>query len=124
FGSQTRPRHTVERGAPMPKGTMVGPSTSVEAFVTTLVNRGVVCTTGGDGESLFWLYFLLGGLEPEPGDLAEDLRHLRLWPRGLEDMGLYLLYVPLLDVIEHLLPVSTLPEMQAWQHTQGDNGAA
>ena len=107
----------------MPKGTMVGPSTSVEAFVTTLVNRGVVCTTGGDGESLFELYSLLECLEPEPDDLAEHLRQLRFVPTCLADMGLYLLYVPLLDVIEHLLPVSTLPEMQAWQHTRGDNGA-
>jgi hypothetical protein len=50
-------------------------------------------------------------------------------------MGLYLLYVPLLDVVEHLLPESTLPEMQALQegftvappsrqHTRADNGAA
>jgi len=107
----------------MPKGTMIGPGTSGEAFVTTLVNRGVVCTTPGDGEPLFELYSLLECLEPEPDELAERLRQLRFVPTCLADMGLYLLYVPLLDVIEHLLPVSTLPEMQAWQHTRGDNGA-
>src|SRR5262249_5355168 len=116
----------------MPKGTTIGPTVSVQAFVATLVNRGVVHTTGVDGEPLFELYSLL---EPAPDDLAERLRQLRLVPVCLAEIGLYLLYIALLDVVEHLLPVSTLPEMQAWQrgltvallsrqHTRGDNGPA
>jgi len=40
----------------MPKGTTIGPTTSVQAFVATLVNRGVVCSTGVNGEPLFELY--------------------------------------------------------------------
>jgi|SRR5262245_43658432 len=119
----------------MPKGTTIGPTVSVQAFVATLVNRGVVHTTGVDGEPLFELYSLLECLEPAPDDLAERLRQLRLVPVCLAEIGLYLLYIALLDVVEHLLPVSTLPEMQAWQrgltvallsrqHTRGDNGPA
>ena len=119
----------------MPKGTMIGPTTRVQAFVATLVNRGVVCSTGGDGEPLFELYALRECLEPAPDDLAERLTQVRFVPRCLAEMGLSLLYVPLLDVVEHLLPASTLPEMQALQdgctapplsrqHTCGDNGAA
>ena len=119
----------------MPKGTTIGPTTSVQAFVATLVNRGVVCSTSVDGEPLFELYSLLECLEPAPEDLAERLRQLRFVPTCLAEMGLYLLYVPLLDVLEHLLPASTLPEVQAWQdgctaaplsrpYTRGDNGAA
>ena len=119
----------------MPEGTTIRPTTSMQAFVATLVNRGVVCTTGGDGEPLFELYSLLECLEPAQDDLAERLRQLRFVPTCLAELGLYLLYVPLLDVVEHLLPASTLPEMQALQdactapplsrqHTCGDNGAA
>ena len=119
----------------MPEGTTIGPTTSMQAFVATLVNRGVVCATGVDGEPLFELYSLLECLEPASDDLAERLRQLRFVPTCLEEMGLYLLYVPLLDVVEHLLPASTLPEMRAlqdgfttarlsMQHTRGDNGTA
>ena len=119
----------------MPKGTRMILTTSVQAFVETLVNRGVVCSTGVDGEPLFELYSLLECLEPAQDDLSERLRQLRFVPTCLEEMGLYLLYVPLLDVVEHLLPASTLPEIRALQdgfttarlsrqHTRGDNGTA
>ena len=119
----------------MPEGTTIRPTTSMQAFVATLVNRGVVCSTGVDGEPLFELYSLLECLEPAPDDLAERLRQLRCVPTRLAEMGLYLLYVPLLDVVEYLLPVSTLPEMRALQdgftavrlsrqHTREDHGAA
>ena len=119
----------------MPKGTTIGPTTRVQAFVATLVNRGVVCSTGVNGEPLFELYSLLECLEPAQDDLSERLRQLQFVPICLAEMGLYLLYVPLLDVVEHLLPESTLPEMQALQegftvappsrqHTRADNGAA
>src|SRR5215468_1740669 len=99
----------------MRKGTTIGPTTSVQAFVTTLVNHGVVCSTGVDGEPLFELYSLLECLEPAPDDLPERLRQLQFVPVYPAEMGLYLLYIPLQDVIEYLLPVSTLPEMQALQ---------
>ena len=119
----------------MPKGTTMVPTTSVQAFVETLANRGVFCSAGVDGEPLFELYSLLECLEPAQDDLAERLRQLQFVPICLAEMGLYLLYVPLPDVVEHLLPASTLPEMQVWQdgltaaplsrqHTRGDNGAA
>ena len=119
----------------MPKGTMIGPTTRVQAFVATLVNRGVVCSTGVNGEPLFEIYSLLECLAPAQDDLAERLRQLQFVPICLAEMGLYLLYVPLLDVVEHLLPESTLPEMQTLQegftvappsrqHTRADNGAA
>ena len=119
----------------MPKGITIGPTTNVQAFVATLVNRGVVCVTGVDSELLFEIYSLLECLESAQDDLAERLRQLQFVPICLAEMGLYLLYVPLLDVVEHLLPASTLPEMQALQegftaaplsrqHTRVDNGAA
>jgi hypothetical protein len=119
----------------MPRGTMIRPTMSVQTFVATLANRGVVCSTGVNGEPLFELYSLLECLAPAPDDLAERLRQVQFVPICLAEMGLYLLYVPLLDVVEHLLPASTLPEMQALQdgctvaplsrqHTRADNGAA
>lgn len=118
----------------MRKGTTIGPTSVVQAFVTTLVNYGVVCLTGVDGAPLFELYSLLECLEPAPDDLAERLKQLQFVPVCLAEMGVYLLYVPLPDVVAYLLPVSTLPEMQALQegctaaplarqHTRGDNGA-
>jgi len=116
----------------MPKGTMIGPTTRVQAFVATLVNRGVVCSTGADGEPLFELYSLLECLAPAQDDLAERLRQLQFVPICL---AAQVQDVPLLDVVEHLLPESTLPEMQTLQegftvappsrqHTRADNGAA
>ena len=35
----------------MPEGTTIGLTTSMQAFVATLVNRGVVCASGVDGET-------------------------------------------------------------------------
>ena len=73
---------------------------------------------------LFEIYSLLECLEPAQDDLSERLGQVRFVPTCLAEMGLYLLYVPLLDVVEHLLPASTCPELRAWQHTRGDHGAA
>jgi hypothetical protein len=37
---------------------------------------------------------------------------LRFVPTRITDLGLYLVYVPLSDVLTHLLPASTLPQAQ------------
>jgi len=95
---------------------------SIRTLVETLVNYGVVCKTATDGELLLELYSLLECLEPEENDLAERLSKLRFIPTRTADLGLYLVYIPLRDVLAHLLPVSTLPEAHAlrrWWTTTG-----
>jgi hypothetical protein len=87
----------------------------IQTLVETLVNYGVVCKTAAGGELLLELYSLLECLEPEEHDLAERLSKLRFLPTRTADLGLYLVYISLPDVLAHLLPVSTLPEAQAWR---------
>ena len=86
---------------------------SIRTLVETLVNYGVVCKTAADGELLLELYSLLECLEPEENDLGERLSKLRFIPTRTADLGLYLVYIPLSDVLAHLLPASTLPQTQA-----------
>ena len=86
---------------------------TIQALMETLSNAGVVCTTAADGELLLELYSLLEYLEPDEHDLAARLSQLRFMPARTADLGLYLVYVPLPDVLAHLLPASTLPETQA-----------
>ena len=87
----------------------------VQTLVETLVNYGVVCKAAAGGELLLELYSLLECLEPEEHDLAERLSKLRFLPTRTADLGLYLVYIPLPDVLAHLLPVSTLPEAHTWR---------
>jgi|SRR2546427_6837040 len=86
---------------------------TIQELMETLSNAGVVCTTAADGELLLELYSLLEYLEPDEHDLAARLSQLRFMPARTADLGLYLVYVPLPDVLAHLLPASTLPETQA-----------
>ena len=84
-----------------------------QELVETLINFGVVCTTGADGELLLELYSLLECLEPDEHDVAAQLGQVRFVPVRTADLGLYLVYIPLSDVLTHLLPASTLPQAQA-----------
>jgi len=86
---------------------------TIQELVETLINAGVVCTTAADGELLLELYSLLECLEPDEHDLAARLSQLRFVPARTADLGLYLVYIPLSDVLTHLLPASTLPQAQA-----------
>ena len=86
---------------------------TIQELMETLSNAGVVCTTAADGELLLELYSLLEYLEPDEHDLAARLSQLRFMPTRTADLGLYLVYIPLPDVLAHLLPASTLPETQA-----------
>src|SRR5215510_13230853 len=85
----------------------------IQELVETLINSGVVCKTATDGELLLELYSLLECLELDEHDLAARLRQLRFVPTRTADLGLYLVYVPLPDMLAHLVPASTLPEAQA-----------
>jgi hypothetical protein len=86
---------------------------TIQELGEMLMNAGVVCTTAADGELLLELYSLLEYLEPDEHDAAARLSQLRFVPRRTPDLGLYLVYIPLADVLAHLLPVSTLPQAQA-----------
>ena len=88
---------------------------TIRALVETLVNSGVVCKTAADGELLLELYSLLECLEPEEHAVAARLSKLRFVPTRTADLGLYLVYIPLPDVLAHLVPASTLPEAHAWR---------
>jgi hypothetical protein len=83
---------------------------AIQALVETLLNSGVVCTTAADGELLLELYSLLECLEPDEHDVAARLSQVRLVPVRTVDLGLYLVYIPLSDVLAHLLPASTFPQ--------------
>ena len=85
---------------------------TIQELVATLINAGVVCTTAADGELLLELYSLLECLEPDVHDLAARLSQLRFVPARTSDLGLYLIYIPLSDMLTHLLPASTLPQAQ------------
>jgi hypothetical protein len=85
---------------------------TMQALVETLMNSGVVCTTAADGALLLELYSLLEYLEPDEHDLAARLSRLRFVPVRTADLGLYLVYIPLSDVLTHLLPASTLSQAQ------------
>ena len=86
---------------------------TIQALVDTLINSGVVCTTAADGELLLELYSLLECLEPDEHEVAARLSQVRFVPARTTDLGLYLVYIPLSDVLAHLLPASTLPQAQA-----------
>src|SRR5215831_8291877 len=86
---------------------------TIQALVETLTNSGVVCMTAADGELLLELYSLLECLEPDEHDVTARLSQVRLVPVRTEDLGLYLVYIPLSDVLAHLLPASTFPQVQA-----------
>jgi hypothetical protein len=86
---------------------------TIQELVKTLMNSGVVCTTAADGELLLELYSLLECLEPDEHEVAARLNQLRFVPVRTADLGLYLVYIPLSDVLTHLLPVSTLSQTQA-----------
>jgi len=88
---------------------------TIQMLVETLINSGVVCKTAADGELLLELYSLLEYLEPDEHDLATRLSQLRFVPARTPDLGLYLVYIPLSDVLTHLLPASPLPQTQAWR---------
>jgi len=87
---------------------------TIQTLVETLISYGVVCKTAADGELRLELYSLLECLQPAEDDLPARLRQVRFIPTRMEELGLYLVYVPLSDVLVHLLPVSTLPEAHAW----------
>src|SRR5438094_764150 len=72
---------------------------SIQTLMETLINYGVVCKTAADGALLLELYSLLECLEPEEHDLAERLSKLRFLPTRTADLGLYLVYIPLPDVL-------------------------
>ena len=86
---------------------------TIQELIKTLINSGVVCTTAADGELLLELYSLLECLEPDEHEVAARLNQLRFVPVRTADLGLYLVYIPLSDVLAHLLPVSTLSQTQA-----------
>ena len=94
----------------------------IRTLVKTMIDYGVVCQTAADGELLLELYSLLECLEPEENEVAERLSKLRFVPTRTVDLGLYLVYIPLPDVLAHLLPVSTLPEAQAWRRWLATTG--
>ena len=84
----------------------------IQELVETLINSGVVCKTATDGELLLELYSLLECLEPDEHEVAARLSQVRFVPTRTADLGLYLVYIPLSDVLTHLLPVSTHPQAQ------------
>src|SRR4029450_3255752 len=86
---------------------------NLQERVKTLLNSGVVCKTAADGEMLLELYSLLECLEPDEHEVAARLSQVRFVPARTADLGLYLVYIPLSDVLTHLLPASTLPQAQA-----------
>ena len=86
---------------------------TIQALVKTLINSGVVCTTAADGELLLELYSLLECLEPDEHDVASRLSQVRFVLVRTAELGLYLVYIPLSDVLAHLLPASTFPQAQA-----------
>jgi hypothetical protein len=86
---------------------------TIQALVETLLNSGVVCKTAADGELLLELYSLLEYLEPDEHDVAARLSQVRFVPARTADLSLYLVYIPLSDVLTHLVPASTLPQAQA-----------
>src|SRR5215510_4778258 len=86
---------------------------NMQELVETLINSGVVCKTATDGELLLELYSLLECLEPEEHEVAARLSQLRFVPVRTPDLGLYLVYISLPEVLLHLVPASTLPEAQA-----------
>ena len=86
----------------------------IQALVDTLVSYGVVCKMAADGELLLELYSLLECLQPEENALPERLSQVRLVPARTEALGLYLVYIPLPDVLVHLMPASTLSEVHTW----------
>jgi hypothetical protein len=86
---------------------------TIQELVKMLMNSGVVCTTATDGELLLELYSLLEYLEPDEHEVAARLKQLQFVPMRTADLGLYLVYIPLSDVLTHLLPASTLPQAQA-----------
>jgi hypothetical protein len=88
---------------------------TIQALVETLLNSGVVYTTAADGALLLELYSLLEYLEPDEHAIATRLGQVRFVPARTVALGLYLVYIPLPDVLTHLLPASTLPEVQAWR---------
>lgn len=96
----------------MHNGPTMGHDT-LQTLVDMLVNSGVVCKTAVDGELLLELYSLLECLEPEAADLPERLHKVRLVPLRTEALGLYLVYIPLPDVLTHLVPASTFAEAHA-----------
>ena len=85
---------------------------TIQELVETLIDSGVVCKTAADGELLLELYSLLECLEPDEHDVAARLSQVRFVPARTADLGLYLVYIPLSDVLTHL-PASTLPQAQA-----------
>jgi hypothetical protein len=86
---------------------------TIPELVETLSNAGVVWTPAADGELLLELYSLLECLEPDEHEVAARLSQVRLVPTRTADLGLYLVYIPLSDVLTHLLPASTRPQAQA-----------
>src|SRR5215468_11548639 len=85
---------------------------TIQELVKTLINSGVVCKTAADGELLLELYSLLECLEPDEHEVAARLSQVRFVPTRTADLGLYLVYIPLSDVLTHLLPASTHPQAQ------------
>jgi hypothetical protein len=85
---------------------------TIQELVETLIKAGVVRTTAADGELLLELYSLLECLEPDEHEVAARLRQVRFVPARTADLGLYLVYIPLSDVLAHLLPASTFPQAQ------------
>src|SRR5919197_3731362 len=86
---------------------------TIQELVETLSNAGVVCATAADGDLLLELYSLLECLEPDEHELAARLSQVRFVPTHTADLGLYLIYIPLADVLTHLLPASAHPQAQA-----------
>ena len=85
----------------------------IQTLVETLVSYGVVCKMAADGALLLELYSLLECLQPEEDALPERLSQLRFVPTRTAALGLYLVYIPLPDVLAHLVPASTLSEVHA-----------
>jgi hypothetical protein len=87
----------------------------VQALVQALETQDVVCKTTTAGEPLLELYSLLDALAPDEREVAERLRRVRFVLMQQEELGLYLVYIPLSDVLVYLVPCSTLPEARAFQ---------
>jgi hypothetical protein len=88
----------------------------VQTFVEALVAQNVVGHLTGEGEPVLELYSLLDALAPDVVETAGRLNHVRFVLTQQVELGLYLVCIPLPDVLIHLLPCSTLPEAQAFQH--------
>jgi hypothetical protein len=86
---------------------------TIQILLETLIKAGVVCKTAADGELLLELYSLLECLDPAEDEVAAQLSQLRFVPTRTADLGVYLLYIPLSDVLVYLVPTSPLPEAQA-----------